>query len=189
MSQPTAYPLAWPDQQPRHKGYREKWPTGGKPMTLDAALRECQAELHRLGARNIILSSNVTLGANVPADPGVVAYATWDGMQIAIPCDRWNTVAGNLRAIAKTIEAMRGMERWGAKHMIRSMFSGLVALPAPEDWRAVLGFKPHELVSLIEAERAYRDRARRAHPDHPEGSHDKMTRLNTAMDRARKELA
>ncbi len=189
MSPPTAYPLAWPDGWPKHKGYREKWPSGGKPMTLAAALKECQAELARLGARNVVLSSNVTLGIESPADPGVVAYCTYDGMQVAIPCDRWNTVAGNLRAIAKTIEAMRGMERWGAKHMIRAMFTGFVALPAPEDWRAVLGFAPHARPDLAAAESAYRIRARDAHPDVPGGSHDAMARLNRAIEQARKELA
>lgn len=126
---PTAYPLAWPDGWPRHKGYRERWPSQGRVTTLSAALKECQDELRRLGASNVVLSSNVTLGAENPSDPGVVAYCTYDGLQVAIPCDRWNTVAGNLRAIAKTIEAMRGMERWGAKHMIRAMFTGFTRSP------------------------------------------------------------
>lgn len=190
MSAPAAYPLAWPDGWPKHKGFREKWPSGGKPMTLHAALRECQEELRRLGAKNVVLSSNVSLGAENPADPGVVAYCTYDGMQVAIPCDRWTTVAGNLRAITKTIEAMRGMERWGAKHMIRAMFSGFIALPAPERWADVLFPRgaPGPM-TLDLAETAYKRHAREAHPDLPGGSHEKMARLNRAIEAARKELS
>ncbi|WP_160119676.1 J domain-containing protein [Rhodovarius lipocyclicus] len=182
MSTPTAYPLAWPAGWPRTQ-CRQVWP--GKNITLAAALTECQAELRRLGATNIVLSSNVTLGADRPADPGVVAYCTYDGMQVSIPCDRWVTVAGNLRAIAKTIEAMRGMERWGAKHMIKAMFQGFVALPAPKSWWEIIGAQA--TASMADIEAAYRQAARRAHPDTPTGSHAAMAELNAAMDQARKE--
>jgi len=122
-----------------------------------------------------------------PRDPGVVAYCTRNGLAIAIPCDRWNSVAGNLRAIAKSIEALRGLDRWGAKQMLHRMFSGLVALPPPEAWRAVLGLPPG--VSLADAEEAHKRLARAAHPDKPGGSHDAMARLNSAIEHARKEFA
>jgi len=76
------------------------------------------------------------------------------------------------------------MERHGAKQMIKAMFRGFQALPSPDDWRAILG-NPQ---TLAEAEAAYRDRARSAHPD-AGGSHDTMARLNAARDAARRELA
>ena len=183
---PSAYPLAWPPGWPRTDARRrERWP--GHTVTLARSLTECQAELRRLGATGVVLSSNVTLGAERPADPGVVAYCTYDGTQVAIPCDRWTTVAGNLRAIAKTIEAMRGMERWGAKHMIKAMFMGFAALPAPASsphWSQVLGVAVDADVAAIET--AYRRRARTAHPDGG-GSHEAMARLNAARDAAMSE--
>lgn len=187
---PTAYPLAWPPGWPRTEpARREKWPGAG--LALERALKECQDELRRLGATDVILSSDCTLGVANPRDPGVVAYATYQRMQIAIPCDRWNTVAGNLRAIAKTIEAMRGMERWGAKHMIRAMFQGFAALPAAgpgqRPWRVVLEL--NEAAKLHHAEASYRALAKAAHPDAPGGSHDRMAELNAAIEAARRELS
>lgn len=180
-ARPTAYPLQWPPGWPR-TATRQAWPSDR--TTLAGALKDCQDELRRLGARNIVLSSNVTLGAERPFDPGVVAYCTYDGLQIAIPCDRWTTVAGNLRAIAKTIDAMRGMERWGAKHMIRAMFTGFVALPAPgDDWRQIFG-NPR---TIEEVDAAYKALAKAAHPDQG-GSHERMAALNAARQRAHAEL-
>lgn len=183
---PTPYPLVWPATWPRHTGTRQAWPSSGNAMSLGAALKECQDELRRIGARNIVLSSNVTLGAGRPADPGVVAYCTYDGMQVAIPCDRWNTVAGNLRAIAKTIEAMRGMERWGAKHMIRAMLTGLTALPGTRAWWDVLGVA--QTASIEEVEAAHRQAARKHHPDRG-GDPTAMAAINAARDAARAALA
>lgn len=181
---PSAYPLAWPPGWPRMQ-YRHPWPTSPKP-TVDKALRELQDELRRFGAKGIVLSSNCSLGNDNPRDPGVAAYCTYDGQQIAIPCDRWDSVAGNLRAITKTIEAMRGIERWGAKHMVRAMFQGFAALPAPvvpDDWRGLLG----NPATLVDAEVAYRERIRSAHPD-AGGTHAQAAALNAAIARAREEL-
>jgi hypothetical protein len=139
MPNPTAFPLQWPPGWPRTPAVqRQAWPRDGS-LTVSGALRELTEELRRLGARNVVLSSNCTLGVDKPADPGVVAYAVYEAQNIAIPCDRWTSVGGNLRAIAKTIEAMRGMERWGAKHMIRAMFQGFTAIAAPTKRKSVAG--------------------------------------------------
>src|SRR3546814_19053229 len=79
-------------------------------------------------------------------------------------CDRWDTVRDNVRAIGKTIEAIRGIERWGASDMMERAFSAFEALPAPGGgvtlscW-SVLGIEPGS--SLAELERAYRSEERR----------------------------
>jgi hypothetical protein len=185
----TAYPLAWPPGWPRTKpSARERWPASR--VTLAGSLKECQDELGRLGVRNIILSSNVTLGVERPEDPGVVAYGQWKGHGIAIPCDRWSSVAGNLRAIAKTIEAMRGMERWGARHMIDAMFTGLPALPAPgsRGWREILGIRPDAVVDRELIERRRRELAVLHHPDRENGSAERMAEINAAADVALREM-
>lgn len=178
---PSAYPLSWPAGWPR-TAPRQR---GNYRTTLGSALNNLRGELRKLcgekAAATLVLSSNVTLGVERPADPGVVAYFAWDQQQIAIPCDRWQAVEHNVQAIALTIEAMRAMERHGAKHMIRAMFQGFTALPAPgEDWRNALG----EPSSLAEAEANYRARMRRAHPD-AGGSDAEAARLNGAIARAR----
>jgi len=188
----TAYPLAWPEGWPRTAPHqRERWPANPGP-TVAGALKEVQDELRRLGVQHVVLSSNVTLGAEKPADPGVVAYGTYQKQSIAIPCDRWNSVAGNLRAIAKTIEAMRGMERWGAKHMIRAMFQGFTALPAAgpgqRHWRDVLAVPPGTTPTRDILEKRRRELAQVAHPDRPGGSTEAMAAINAAFDQAVKEL-
>lgn len=187
---PTAYPLAWPDGWPRTQG-RAKGPYRSP---LGTAINNLRRELKGLcgerAANTLLLSSNVTLGSEAPKDPGVVAYFTWEQEAMAIPCDRWWTVEQNVQAIALTIETMRAMERHGAKHMIKAMFRGFVALPAPERWADVLFPRgAPDPMTLETAETAYKRHAREAHPDQPGGSHEKMARLNDAIARARKELA
>lgn len=186
----AAYPLAWPEGWPRTAPqHRERWPSS--QITLSGALKDLHAELGRLGVKGVVLSSNCSLGMENAPDPGVVAYGMYQGQQMAIPCDRWNSVAGNVRAIAKTIEAMRGMERWGAKHMIRAMFQGFTALPAAgpgqRHWREVLGFRDAGTPSRADLERARNRLAMEAHPDRG-GSTEAMAAINVAFDQALKEL-
>lgn len=184
---PSAYPLTWPRGFPRMPGPRQK---GAYRTELGTAVRNLQKQLEALGGqacgRSLVVSSNVTLTDPNPRDPGAVAYFTWEGKPLAIPCDRWASVQANVQAIALTIEAMRAMERHGAKEMISAMFSGFLALPPPEDWRAVLRLPPD--ADMVAAEESYRRLSHAAHPDRPGGSHDAMARLNGAIADARKAL-
>jgi hypothetical protein len=183
----TAYPLAWPPGFPRTK-------RPGKSqfrVTLNGALNGVHDELRRLGAKHIVLSSNVTLGNHRPEDTGVACYFVRAGRQLCIPCDAWDKVEDNLRAIEKTINAQRGIERWGGKHLVDAAFDGYVALPPPgrslEDatWRRVLGVD--DGADLGTVERAYRKLAIAHHPDQG-GDPDQMARINAAIVVARKEL-
>lgn len=172
----VAYPLSWPPGWPRTK-FRE---SSRFKTTLPAAIKNLQGELSLLGAKSPVISSNVTLGSERPQDPGIAVYFTYDGDQACIPCDRWQTVAENVQAIAKTIEAMRGIERWGAKHTVKAAFRGFVSLPPPEQsrpWWEVLGTAREADRATVEA--AYRNRAKRAHPD-AGGSVEAMQELNRA---------
>lgn len=188
MTAPTAYPLAWPPGWPRTKA-RTKGPYRTQ---LPGSLNNLRAELRLLcgdaPAKTLVLSSNATLGDTAPADPGVVAYVTWEGEQFAIPCDRWSLIEHNVQAIALTIEAMRAMERHGAKHMIKAMFRGFTALPAPDhvNWRRVLDLWG----GAIKAEHVqaqWKHLAAKHHPDKG-GSADRMAEINAARDAALKEL-
>lgn len=156
--------------------------------TVAQALAFLQGELSRLGARQIILSSNYTLGIQSPKDPGVCAFFELRGKRYAIPCDRWDKIEHNIQAIALTVEAMRGMDRWGAKNMIEAMFSGFKALPEPKasrPWWEVLGVLQTE--SYASALDAYRQLAKRHHPD-VGGSVEVMSEINAAWNQARKEM-
>jgi DnaJ-domain-containing protein 1 len=106
-------------------------------------------------------------------------------------------LADNLRALAMTLEAMRGLERWGCSEMLERVFNGFTALPAPEStsdqnlWWAVLNVSP--FASLDQIEESYRKLAREYHPDTAENEtvrkfrHKKMVELNQAITKARAE--
>ena len=133
---------------------------------------------------NVVISSNVTLGANRPEDAGVAVWFSWDGLQVCIPVDRYTKVEANLQAIHHILEARRVELRHGTLALVRASFQGFKALPAPS-WRAVLG---EGVKTLEQAEAAYRALARDNHPD-TGGSQDRMAALNAARAAARKELA
>ncbi|WP_051532952.1 hypothetical protein [Arthrobacter sp. 9MFCol3.1] len=111
------------------------------------------AELRLLGVKNIVLSSNQELRRDglpyakrpQPMDRGVAVYFEREGKQQCIPCDKWSRIEDNVQAIRKTIEALRGLERWGAKSMVDAAFQGFLALPATSQamqlaaWWEVLG--------------------------------------------------
>ncbi|HWN95027.1 MAG TPA: DnaJ domain-containing protein [Methylomirabilota bacterium] len=164
MSDPTAFPLQWPAGWPRTDAkLRER---AKFKQTLHSALTGLKREVQLLGGKTLVLSSNYTLGLENPKDCGVVAYFTYNASSVAIPCDRWLRIEHNVQAIALTIEAMRGMERWGAKHMIEAMFTGFKQIEARTgglSWWDILGVAPTATAEQIKT--AYREKARVAHPD------------------------
>lgn len=187
MSEHTAYPLSWPTGWPKTEPMRRE---GAKfKTTLPAALANLQRQIGLMGGKNIILSSNYTLGSANPKEPGVVAYFEWQSLKMAIPCDRWFRIEHNVQAIALTVEAMRGMERWGAKHMIKAMFTGFKALPEKAsgiDPMAVLGIETAHGQPITEQiiTDAFRRRCKTEHPDVATGSEDKFRILREAHDLA-----
>lgn len=187
-NQNTAYPLCWPPGWPKTDVLRRESPKF--KTTLAAGLANMKRQIELLGGKNVVLSSNYTLGLENPKDSGVVAFFDFDGKPTAIPCDRWKRIEDNVHAIGLTVAAMRGMERWGAKQMIKAMFSGFKLLPnsAPKrDWRVVLGMEG--IVPGMETlQEKYRSLARLRHPD-AGGSAEAMTELNLAYEQAKKELA
>ncbi len=187
MSEPiTAHPLCWPPTIPRRKQQRER---GSFKTTLAGALRNVDDSLRRFGndsgspIKDLVLSSNVTLGVERPADPGVAAWFTWDLQQVCIPVDRYDTPAANLQAIHHIVEARRVELRHGTLALVRASFHGLKALPAPtgSDWWTVLGCE--QTSTLEQAREAYRRAASAAHPDRG-GSDDRMAEVNRAWEQA-----
>jgi hypothetical protein len=112
----------------------------------------------------------------------VAVYFRYGKREMCFACDAFRTVRENAYSIAKTIEALRGIERWGASDMMERAFRGFAALAASsqDDWWDVLECLPTADTDTINAQ--YRVRARSAHPD-AGGSHAAMSRLNQARDR------
>jgi len=48
-----------------------------------------------------------------PSDPGVVLWFVRNGQNVCMPCDRFDDWQDNLRAIAKSLEALRAVDRYG----------------------------------------------------------------------------
>lgn len=199
MSTPNAYPLAWPKDVPRSK-LRSKSPFR---VSLARSVSDLQDSLRLFGrdtglpVKNVVISSNVTLGANKPSDPGVAVYFNWDGAQRCIAVDRFTEVEANVRAIYQILEGRRQEMRYGGLHIVRATFRGFVALPPPADdlgprpWREVFGV--HGAIESNDAmrdfiETEYRRLARERHPDMPGGSDAAMAELNAARAAALAEL-
>lgn len=115
-----------------------------------------------------------------PADPGVALYFQRRGKAMVFACDRWRKVEHNMRAIVKTIDALRGIERWGSADMVEQAFTGFVELPAPKSdwWREALDL-PNGPVTAAMIDAAFRALAHAAHPD-TGGSDVEMAVLNRA---------
>lgn len=180
-----AYPLQWPVGVPRTERYRVAH--AAFSCTLGDAIKQSMNEIRLMGGTLPVISSNLTrrqdglpyTNQRQPEDCGVAIYFQRRGRSMVFACDRWFKVEHNVRAIAKTIEALRGIERWGSAEMLDRAFTGFEALPAPEQWWEVLGVARDADPDAIKA--AYRLRARNAHPD-TGGSDSAMARLNSARD-------
>lgn len=186
----SAYPLAWPPGFPRAK-YRED---GRFKTALPNAIKNVQTSLKGFATdsgkslQGLVISSNVTLGVDAPADPGVSVWFTWDGLQVCIPVDRYRNVASNLQAIHHIIEARRVELRHGTLALVRATFQGFLALPAPagSEWWEVL--KVPKTCTREEVKAAYRALASKYHPDKPGGSHERMAEINAAQEKALQEV-
>lgn len=187
------FPLTWPETMPRtKKPEKSRFKT-----TLAGAINNVQNSLKLFASdsgkplRDIVVSSNVTLGQNRPQDAGVAVWFFWDDMPICIPVDRYLTVEDNLQAIHHVLEARRVELRHGTLALVRATMQGFIALPSPttkRPWRDVLGFGHHPNVTEDEVNEAYRRLARKYHPDASGGSVKKMSELNVAKDEALKEM-
>lgn len=198
-----AFPLSWPEDWKRtHPNARER------PLyrvTDGVALSELKDELRKLGASNIVISSNIAVKANGEMyanqaasveDPGVAVYYSTDQFKYrVIACDKWLRVYHNAYAIAKAISCLRGLERAGASQILDRVFTAFGALPAAEaapavrPWWEVLGVKHEAIkggyVDLVMLEAKFRALAKTTHPDRSGGNDAAFRELNAAIAAAR----
>lgn len=160
---------------------------------MEEAVNFLQAELDRLGADSILLSTNTRVKLNgtpysnqtQPEDPGAAVFFRLNRREVSLACDKWIRVECNVWAISKHIEALRGQERWGVGS-IEQAFRGYTALPAVGQTG---GDNPWQILGLtINASEdqlldAYRLLAKKFHPDNPEtGDTDRFRRIKDAYD-------
>lgn len=188
-----SYPLKWPlgrSTTPHYSRRDARFDT-----TIARSRDELLHELKLLGARNVVISSNIATYRRGGQDimysdqtaardnPGVAVYYEWKGESYALACDRWKTVADNLQALNKTVNAIRGIDRWGTGEMMKAAFAGFKELPAQQErncWE-VLKINPTRERDVITYH--YKQLAKQYHPD-AGGSHQMMTELNLAYEQA-----
>lgn len=191
----TAYPLQWPAGKPRTRTPQPSRFGSHSTFSVSTTTSKLMAELRRLGAKNIVLSTNLELrlhglpysNRRAPADAGVAVYFTLKGEARCFACDRWQKVEENIVALAHTIDALRGIERWGGGNMVDQAFAGFAALPAPsaaKHWSEVIGVQRG--ADLDDVRTAYRRKAMAAHPDRG-GDASVMAELNAAWTEFQKE--
>ena len=132
MRQP--YPLQWPT------GWARTDPPARERalfrVSLTEGIQDLLYELRLMRADNVVITSDLpTTSKGLPyasgkaEDPGIAVWCVINGSERVFACDRWTTPAANLRAVGKTVEALRGIEAWGAADMVTRAFSGFAALP------------------------------------------------------------
>ena len=206
MAKRDPYPLQWPD------GWKRST-SRGVPRFTGAFARDRDSVIHQLkmrrGSHIVVTSDLPTRNDGLPyanatcQDPGIAVYWIERGKEQVIACDRWRTVGQNMRAIDLSIEALRGLDRWGATEMVERAFAGFAALPpgsnssappqpARRSWREVFqvnGLEQHvgpaELFVIVKTR--YRDAIKKAHPD-AGGDHAIAAELNAALAEAECEL-
>lgn len=174
-------PLNWPARLKR----TEKRKSAAFSMRGSAALAHLEKQVALFGGRNLMISTNLRVGRYTreivisdpnPSDPGVAIFFDRGGKEMCIACDRWAHVIDNIRAIGLSLEAIRGIERWGTEEMVDAALAGYAALPSGEvamavatvqdpadPWWIVMGMRKDS--TREEVHREYRSWVRIHHPD------------------------
>ena len=198
MAEVSAYPLHWPQGWPRSDGFE----ASRFRVTPDRARRYLLKEISRLVGWSysrdmVVISSNVRLrldgepysSQRPPEDVGVAVYFRYGDRPMVFACDRWSAVHDNIHAIAKTIESLRGIERWGASDMLERAFTGFLSLEHKQDhWRKILGVPPS--VNTIDEVKMYWKKVRAKTFPREAGADDKAFKEAAgAWEQAQNELA
>jgi hypothetical protein len=155
---------------------REPYPHGFRVSRAEA-FDGILAELELMGAVNVRVETAAPhtqaqphrpYADRDPDDPGVVVYCDLEGQGVAFPCDRWDTLRDNARAITKYLDAKRALDRYGVQ-TVGSEFE-TQALPGPDDAVAT-GPPPHEVLGVAPdapehvVTAAARAKKKETHPD------------------------
>jgi len=190
-----SFPLSWP------LGYKVTKKNARKQslfkQTADQVQKNLRQQLHLLEADKVVISTNIPLrkdgyfysdmAHSEIAEPGAAVYFRYKGKDVVMCCDQYLTVADNLNALGKSINAIRDMERWGVSDFIERIFTGFKALPEQTNgfaWWLVLGVKEDATQDEIKA--AYRNLSKVRHPD-TGGDAASFSALTTAYQQALKQ--
>lgn len=169
------YPLNWPLGFARTHSYSRK--QSRFDQTASSAQNYLKTELKRLGASKVVVTSNVKLRLDGFAyateinkkhdDPGVAVYFKYDDCDVCLCCDKWSFVWENMYAVARTVYALRQIERDGVSDFLKSSFKGFTALPTSNtiSWQEVLQVQNVKNLTIEDCKNQYRVLVKQYHPD------------------------
>lgn len=189
-----AYPLCWPQGYPR-----EQNPKASRfKITIGAARDEVKDEIRRIHGKLPVISTNIPLKDNGDLyarydrieDTGVAVYFEYKGNQVCLCCDTYKGVHENLKAIARTINSLRTIDRDGVSDFLSRAFTGFKALPEggaaeTETCWQILGIQPTK--DKAEITKAYRALSFEHHPDQG-GNVNNFVKINNAYTTALQSL-
>lgn len=189
--------LDWPagfDRTPPEE--RTRYP-GGFEVSRRKAFDSILEELEKMDAVNIEVQTAAPHMAKQPHqpyqdrdpdDPGVVVFFDREGQRFAVPCDRWDNLRDNARAISQYLNAKRAIERYGVATVETEMSTQ--ALPSGDDEVIVAGDgttqEPHEVLGVSAdapaevVKGAARSLKAKYHPDQPGGDREEFHRVQKA---------
>lgn len=187
-----AFPLNWPVGYKRTEHRKDS----GFRQTAGKAQDSLKSALNRLGAKEIIVSSNAMLqrdgsmyadAMGIQSDPGVAVYFKYKGNPVVLCCDTFMRIWENVYAIAKTVENLRTIERYGVSDFLNRSFTGFAELPPPmitpfkRTWHEVLGVPKN--ANAFQIKEAFRIKASMVHPDKG-GTNEQFQEAKNAFDEA-----
>ena len=196
MDSTRAYPLYWPEGWPRSTFHKQ---AKFGDHSIAAGRKEVARQVALFDGRDLIISTNLELrmsdglpksNQRQPADRGVAIFFKRGGQDMALACDVYTTIEDNLWALARTLDALRQIERDGSPSLINRAFKGFAQLPDPDrrDWWDVL--RVARTASDEEIKRAYFQLARQYHPDNKEtGDAEQFRQVQNAYELATKHRA
>lgn len=98
-------------------------------------------------------------------DKGIAVYFKLKGKDKVMACDKWDKISDNIWSLCKSIEAIRGLERWGGSEFLDGLFTGFTALPDPDSVSVGI---PQYFADCEDKEHArsrYKSMAKEMHPD------------------------
>lgn len=188
-----SYPLQWPAGKKRI--FYPKASKFGR-RSLDVVTKILLKEIKLLKGTLVVISTDLRLRNDglpysnqaQPKDKGASIYFTHNGKQMCFACDRWDRIEDNIYAVAMTVGALRGIERWGSGDMVQQAFTGFQAIPdMRNNCYSTLGVPATSNANDIME--AFRARAKLWHPDVRGGSVEQFNQLSEARDEALRRLS
>lgn len=188
------YPLDWPAAYPRTTART----VSRFQVTQTHAANHLLKEIERLGydlEHPVVVSTNIAYrrdglpyaNQKTPTDPGVAVYFHKDGKPLVFACDKYFTIAANIRAIGLTIEAIRALERHGVTQAVERTLQGFMALEHKTEggyellpWWEVLQCDKHDSKEAVKAQ--WLMYMKSFHPDKQDGDPQFAAMLNEAYD-------